>query len=81
MKGTPTVHERLDTTVRYLQQRFVFLKRRAFGLDLGLGVAGAGLIAALVMPLTGWSISHLAVYAVILAGAVLVFVAWAMTPE
>ncbi|MGQ4807343.1 hypothetical protein NKDENANG_00691 [Candidatus Entotheonellaceae bacterium PAL068K] len=79
MKGTPTVREseHLDATVRYLQQRFVFLKRRAFGLDVGLGAAAVGLVAAVVMPLAGWSIPHSAVYAAIFAGAGLVFGIWA----
>jgi hypothetical protein len=71
-------HNKLDAAVRRLQQRYVRLKWRAVGLDVCLGLALAGLLATVMIPLAGWAVSLLAVYGVLLAGAVLIFagLAW-----
>jgi hypothetical protein len=63
----------LDATARRLQQRFVTLRRCALGLDVLLGAALAGFLATLGIALTGWSVAFPAVYGVIVAGALLVF--------
>jgi hypothetical protein len=71
-------HNKLDAAVRRLQQRYVRLQWRAVGLDVCLGLALAGLLATVVISLAGWSVSRLAVYGVMLAGAGLIFagLAW-----
>lgn len=71
-------HDKLDAVVQRLQRRLTFVKRRALGLDVCLGVAGVALLASVGMTLFGWSKWSLSVYGG-LAGlglALFVVLAW-----
>ena len=70
--------ERLDDAAKGLQQRVVFLKRRAVALDIALVGALVSLIATVSLRLGGWSWSPWALYGSIVVLAVLVFgiLAW-----
>lgn len=71
-------HEQLDSAAKGLQQRVVFLQRRALALDICLAGVLVSLITTVTVTLGGWSWSPWALYGGIVLLAVLVFavLAW-----
>ena len=68
----------LEAVRQRLQQRYLFLKRRALGLDVLLAVALLSVLGTVLVKLAGWSVSFMQLYGGLVIAALLVWsvLAW-----